>query len=194
MVKSILKLSTVFTAVVAVVLSMSFTSCKNKSDEPEAAKVSRVELKLYANFSQDLLDLLTINVQTSINAPGQIASVTHPLKNLENQVSLSAGTFPATFKMPFAINGKRMPSVLKSEYVLGYEIEYRLTVYYEDGRDEVLSDVTAKYDHRSSMTVNEPTAEELQYYVGLTKDELINNCSAVINNVTVENGKVIVKG
>lgn len=86
-----------------------------------------------------------------------------------------------------------MHSVLKSQYVLGYEIEYRLTVYYEDGRDEVLSDVTAKYDHESSMTINEATAEELQYYVGLTKNEIINNCSAVINNVTVENGKVIVK-
>lgn len=193
MVKSILKLSTVFTAVVAVVLSMSFTSCKNKSDEPEPAKVSRVELKLYANFSQDLLDLLTINVQASINAPGQIASTTHPLKNLENQVALSANTFPATYKMPFAINGKRMPSVLKSQYVLSYDIEYRLTVYYADGSDEVI-DATSRFNHQSSMTVNEPTEEQLQYYVGLAKDELINNCSAVISNVTVENGKVIVKG
>lgn len=194
MVKSILKLSTVFTAVVAVVLSMSFASCKNNSDEPEAAKVSRVELKLYANFSQDLLDLLTINVQASINAPGQIASTTHPLKELENQVALSAASFPATFKMPFVINAKRMPSTLKAQYVLGYEIEYRLTVYYTDGRDEVLSDVTAKYDHQSSMTVNDPTEEEIQYYVALAKDELINNCSAVINNITIENGKVVVKG
>lgn len=185
-------LNQLFTAFLAVVFGLSLTACSS-DDEKESQQpgILYTDLIVEANFSQDLLDLMTPTLQLTVSDPTKLSSTTKTLNKPENKNTLTATKFPASYEAPITVKTKALPENMKSSYTLSYDISYTLVAYRDGGIDEVITEPTNGKGGHFSITFSAISKEGLQQVVDQIKKSIEEECNVSIKNIQASNGKVI---
>ena len=185
-------LNQLFTALLAVVFRLSLSARSSDDDNKyQEPNILHTDLIVKANFSQDLLDLMTPTLQSTVSDPTKLSSTTKMLNKTENENTLTASAFPASYEAPITMKIKTLPENLKSSYTLSYEISYMLVAYKDNGSNEVITEPTNGKGGQLSVTFSSITKEGLQQTLAQFKKSIEEECNVSIKNVQVKNGKIV---
>lgn len=185
-------LNFLFTALLAIVFGNSLTACSSDDEkEPQYPGILYTDLTVKANFSQDLLDLMRPTLKTRISESNKISETTKSLVLTENENTLTAKTFPASYDAPITVAMKTLPETLKGTYTLSYEISYELVAYRDGGTNEVITEPTNGKGGYLSVTLKDPTKEGLQQVLNQFKQYIEESCDVSIKDIQAKNGKIV---
>ena len=174
------------------------SSCSDDDDNPATSKkVSKLELTLNAQLSDDLKEVAIINfhVQQTVGNNSQLVSDGETLHTQQaNTLTVTANGVPATFQLKCSSISKKNNITPKEKYEFGIVVKYNIKATFEDGSTTDVSLTRYKeFEDKDEYTpISSANVDEIvTSYLSALKNEMNQDFNSTISVEMDKSGKVV---
>ncbi len=185
-------------AVMMACVCVGVSSCSDDDDNPATSKkVSKLELTLNAQLSDDLKEVAIINfhVQHTVGNNSQLVSGGEDLfTQTANTVTATANGVPATFQLTCSSISKKNNFTPKEKYEFSIVVKYNIKATFEDGSTTDVSLTRYKeFENKIAYGPFSPTDvdEVVKSYLSALKTQIDQEFKSTISVEMDKNGKVV---
>ena len=181
-------------AVMMACVCVGVSSCSDDDDNPATSKkVSKLELTLNAQLSDDLKEVAVINFHVQQTA-GNTSNGEDLFTQKANTLTVTANGVPATFQLTCSSISKKNNFTPKEKYEFSIVVKYNIKATFEDGSTTDVSLTRYKeFENKIAYGPFSPTDvdEVVKSYLSALKTQIDQEFKSTISVEMDKNGKVV---